>query len=560
MILQKRNPLLWLLLAVAVYPIAVFVVIPVAHTLWASFFVGGRMGFAAYRAAFGAGSSGWEALLTSVWVSLGSVAGAALVGVPLAFLLGRVDFPGRRLASVLVVFPLALPPLVGVLSFMFLFESYGVAPLALQAFLGLDSPPFRLSGIAGVLVVHIYSLFPFYTVFVAQALRGLDRSLEESSMALGAGRLRTLGRITLPLLRPALLSATLLAFMTSMASFSAPYLFALNHHFLSTAIFNHKMNNNLPVALALTVVLAGISMAFLGLIRMVGPGRVLGGGKGTPAPLRPMRSRAARILATGSAAAFCALVLLPHVMIAFLAFVKTGGWTHTVLPERYTLENFSRMATEPMFFTPVLNSVKMAGMAAGGVGVFGLLAAFLLVRGRFPGRGLLEMGVMLPWALPGTVIAVSLIVSLARPSPWTGGMAWVGSVWILPLAYFIRFVPLGVRSAASALESLDPALEEASASLGAGPLRTFRRVLLPLLWPACLSGMLLTFITAAGEYTSSILLYIPDNQPISMKIDGQMRIPDLGGASAYAVLLLALVMVALFLSRKALRVGDQIRL
>ncbi|MBE7558505.1 iron ABC transporter permease [bacterium] len=560
MMLQSRKPLFWLLLFIVAYPLAAFVVIPILRTLWESFLVDGRWNLSAYRTAFGADSSGWQALSTSVLISLGTVAGAALVGVPVAFLLGRVDFPGRRLASVLVIFPLALPPLVGVLSFMFLFESYGVVPLALQALLGLDRPPFRLTGLAGVLVVHIYSLFPFYTVFVAQALRGLDRSLEESSMALGAGRLRTLRRVTLPMLRPALMSATLLVFMTSMASFSAPYLFALNHHFLSTDIFLNKINNNNPQALALTVVLAGISLAFLGLIRKVGPGRVLGGGKGSPAPLRQLRSPAARRLAATAAAAFCLLVLLPHFMIAFLAFVKTGGWTHTVLPEHYTLENFRRMFVQPMFFAPIVNSVKMAGMAAVAVGVFGLMAALLVVRGRFAARGLLEMAVMLPWALPGTVIAISLIVSLSQPHLLTGGVAWAGSVWLLPVAYFVRFMPLGVRSTASALEQLDPALEEASASLGAGPLRTFRRVLLPLLWPGCLAGMLFTFITAVGEYTSSILLYVPDNMPISIKIDIQSRIPDLGGASAYSVLLLALVLGALYASRKSLRVGDQIRL
>ncbi len=560
MILHRRQPLFWLLLAVAVYPLAAFVVIPVLRTLLESFLVGGRIGLDAYRVAFGEHSSGWEALTTSVLVSLGTVAGAALVGVPMAFLLGRVDFPGRRVASVLVAFPLALPPLVGVLSFMFLFEFYGVVPLALQALLHLDRPPFRLSGIPGVLTVHIYSLFPFFTIFVAQALRSLDRSLEESSMALGAGRIRTLWKVTLPMLRPALTSATLLVFMTSMASFSAPYLFALNHHFLSTDIFLYKLNDSRPEALALTVVLAAISLAFLGLIRAVGGGRLLGGAKGTPAPLRPLRSPMARRLATLTAGVFCFLVLLPHLMIAFLAFVKTGGWTHTVLPEHYTLENFHRMAVQPMFLSPIINSLKMAGMAAAGVGVFGLIASFLVVRGKFPGRGLLEMAVMLPWALPGTVIAISLIVSLARPSFWTGNIEWVGSVWILPMAYFIRFMPLGVRSTASSLEQLDPALEEASASLGAGPLRTFRRVLLPLLWPGCLAGMLFTFITAVGEYTSSILLYVPDNMPISIKIDIQSRIPDLGGASAYSVLLLLLVLAALLLSRKSLRVGDQIRL
>ena len=557
MILHRKSLLFWILLAVAVHPIAVYVIWPVLQTLAQSILIEGGVGQSAYRTTVGAGASGWSALQTSVIVSVGTVAGAALVGVPVAFLLGRVDFPGRRLASVLVVFPLALPPLVGVLFFMFLFGSFGILPLALQRLLATEYPPLQLSGINAVLVVHIYSLFPFYTVFVSQALRGIDRSLTESSRALGAGHMRTFRRVTMPLLWPAFTSATLLVFMTSMASFSAPYLFAADRHFLSTDIYWAKINGHPAEMLALTVVLTAISLSFLVMIRTLGPARVLGAGKGTPPPLRPVRNPLARGLAAATAAFFCFLVLLPHLMIVFLAFVKVGSWTDTVLPTAYTFQNFVRMGTEGAFVRPITNSLQMALMAAVGVGVYGIVVALLIVRGRFRGRGLLEMSVMLPWALPGTVIAVSLTVALVHPEWWTLGISGVA---LLPLAYFIRFVPLGVRSSASALEQMDPALEEASASLGAGPVATFRRILLPLIWPGCVAGMLITFVTALGEFTSSILLFNARNKPISVMIDERIRIPDLGGASAYAVLLLILVLVALVVSRKALRVGDQVRL
>jgi iron(III) transport system permease protein len=548
------------MLAAVAYPLVVFIVWPVLQMLSASFRVDGGLTFDAYRNAFGPDSSGMQSLWTSVWISLVTVIGSALVGVPAAFLLGRVDFPGRRVASVLVVFPLALPPLVGVLSFMFLFGSYGIVPQALKALFGLPTAPFRLEGYGAVLLVHIYSLFPFFTIFVSQALRGMDRSLEESSQALGAGRRRTLMRITLPLLRPAITSATLLVFMTSMASFSAPYLFAADRHFLSTDIYVYKYSNRIPEMLALTVVLAAISIGFLMLIRSLGGGRVRGAGKGTPPPLRPLCGRKARGLAALAAGVFCFMVVLPHLMIVLLAFVKSGSWTDTVLPQSYTLEHFTRLFSDSSFAKPVFNSIQMALMAALGVGVFGLAAGFLIVRGKFFGKTVLEIAVMLPWALPGSVIAVALITALAQPSWFTGNIAWVNSVWILPLAYFIRFIPLGVRSSASALEQIDPALEEASASLGAGWASTLKRILLPLVWPGCMAGMLLAFVTGLGEFISSILLYTPQNRPISVAIDGRIRIPDLGGAAAYSVLLLVVVLLSLLLSRKALKVGDQIRL
>jgi iron(III) transport system permease protein len=148
---------------------------------------------------------------------------------------------------------------------------------------------------------------------------------------------------------------------------------------------------------------------------------------------------------------------------------------------------------------------------------------------------------MLPFAIPGTVIAVNLIVTFNRPDPVSFGQVLVGTFWILPLAYFIRHIPLIVRSTVSALEGYDERLTEASFDLGAGPATTFRRVMLPVVGPGILAGTLLTFVAALGEFVSSILLYTFDSRPISVEILSQLRLYDFGAAAAYSVLLMALV-------------------
>ena len=146
----------------------------------------------------------------------------------------------------------------------------------------------------------------------------------------------------------------------------------------------------------------------------------------------------------------------------------------------------------------------------------GVAAAYLALRRRSPWRGALETLVAVPWALPGTVFAVALAATFSRDAPWAGRFVLVGTAAILPLAYFVRSLPLTGRAAFAGLRQLDPSLEEAGASLGAGPWRRLTRVTLPLLSPALVAGACLAFITALGDFVVSIVLYTFETRPISI--------------------------------------------
>ena len=157
---------------------------------------------------------------------------------------------------------------------------------------------------------------------------------------------------------------------------------------------------------------------------------------------------------------------------------------------------------------------------------------------------------VLPFAIPGTVIAVNLIVAFGTASALTLGQVLVGSFWMVPLAYFIRHIPLVVRATVAALESYDDRLTEASSDLGAPFRTTFRRVVLPIIGPGILAGTLLTFVAALGEFVSSIMLYIVSNRPISVEIFSQLRIYNFGSAAAYSVFLMLLIGLATLLVRR----------
>ena len=488
------------------------------------------------------GGAGLRGLAYSVGVSLATVLGAGLVGTGLAWALYRYDFPLRRLFQGVAALPLALPPLVGVLAFLFLYGESGMLPRGLQALFGLDAPPFAFKGVPAVWLVHVYVFYVYFYLFVGAALGDLDRGLLDASADLGASGATTFRRIVLPLLRPALVGAALLVFMVSMASFTAPLLFAEETPFLTTQIYRQKVNGDLAAAATTSAVLTGLCLLFLALLEARPERRrVRGAAKGAGRLAQPIGRGPARLVAGALASVALVVVLLPVATVLLLSFVDAARWTTQPLPTHFTLAHYAALVGDADVFVPVRNSLWMAALATAGNLAFGVAAALIIARGKVPGRGLLRALAILPFAIPGTVIALNLIVAFGTPSALAGGGVLLGTVWLLPLAYFVRHVPFVVRSTQAALEAFDDRLAEASANLGASGWTTFRRVVLPVIGPAVAAGTLLTFVTALGEFVASILLYVYANRPIAVEVYGQLRLYNLGAAAAYSVLLMALV-------------------
>ena len=510
----------------------------------------------AHYARFFGSRSELEALWNSVWISLVSVVLSALIGVPLAFLFGRYDFPGRRLLGALAGLPVLLPPLVGTIAFLFLYGESGFAARAIQEVFALDESPWRLSGAWAILLVHAYTMYAYFYLFTVAGLARLDEGYSEAAAALGAGRWTTLRRITLPMLAPALGGAALLVFMTSMGSFSAPYVFGGGFRVLTTQIFASKLNGDLAMAAVETVILASASLVFLGFLQRYETGRVYtGAGKGLGAAAARELSRRRRIVLTVLATLAVGFLLLPHATVFLVSFVPEGTWTTQFLPPTYSLENYRALVTRPEMLRPILNSLQMATLATIANVLLALAVAYLLVRRSFRGQGLLSALVALPWALPGTVLAIALATTFATSQPWAGRFVLVGTFLILPLAYFIRNIPLVTRAALTSFRQLDPALGEASASLGAGRWTTLRRITLPLVLPGLAAGALLAFVAALGEFVASIVLYTHRTRPISVEILSQLRGFDFGGAAVYGVLLIALMTIVFLLGYRGVTGG-----
>jgi iron(III) transport system permease protein len=479
-----------------------------------------------------------RALWGSLWISLASVALAGLLGVPLAFLVGRYDVPGGRVLGGLVALPAVLPPLVGVVAFLFLYGETGFVSLLLMRLLRLEEPPWRLEGAGAILLVHAYSMYVYFYLLVRAALVSLDASLLEAAASLGAGRWRTLRRVVVPHLKPALAGAALLTFMTALGSFSAPYVFGGGFRVMPTQIVATRLNGENQLAMVETASLAALALLALVVFRS-GSGRPGSGGRKGAGPARIAIRRPLARLAAGTAGwGLAALLLLPHLTLVLVSFVPVGTWTTEPLPPAYTVRNYLALVEDPVRVRPLMNSIWLATVATLAAVGIALAGALLGARRRTAPRRAIEGLLALPWAVPGTVFAIALATAFSVREPLAGRVVLVGTLWILPLAYLVRNLPITSRAITAGVRALDPSLDEAAASLGAGRRRTLRRVTLPLLKPALLAGASLAFVTALGDFVTSIMLYTYDTRPISLEILSSLRQADVGVAAAYGVVLM----------------------
>jgi iron(III) transport system permease protein len=382
-------------------------------------------------------------------------------------------------------------------------------------------------------------MYVYFYLLVRAALVSLDASQLEAAASLGAGRWRSFRTVVIPHLRPALAGAALLTFMTALGSFSAPYVFGGGFRVMPTQIVATRLNGEDQLAMVQTASLSAMALLALLLFRS-DPREAVGGGgrKGAgPSPIA-IRRPLARLLAGVAGWGLATLLLLPHLTLVLVSFVPVGTWTTEPLPPAYTLDNYATLVLDPVRLRPLLNSIWLATVATVAAVAVALVAALLSARRATGARRAIEGLLALPWAVPGTVFAIALATAFSVREPLAGRFVLVGTLWILPLAYLVRNLPITSRAISAGVRALDPSLDEAAASLGAGRRRALLRVTLPLLRPALLAGASLAFVTAFGDFVTSIMLYTYDTRPISLEILSSLRQADVGVAAAYGVVLM----------------------
>lgn len=496
----------------------------------------------------------YKALFNSLTLGAATVVTTSVIGFLVAYFIVRYDFPGRQLYSYLSFIPTIMPPLVGVMGFVFILGRAGSINTLLLDYFGFLRPINFIYGWHGILLVETLHLFPLITVNVVDALQKIDASLEEAAESIGSTKLEKVFRITLPLTTPGFITGGLLVFIWAFADFATPLVVGVQDLMAPQAYLNIVQYVD-PRLFKMGIASAAIMVLFA-IVFLIVARRYVAVKDFSALSYRPVERRRLHGPALWTVEVFLfALLLLafiPYLGVALAAFSK--GWSLTVLPTRYTLEHFARV----MFETPkyIINTFTYCGLAVALCILVGVPIAWVLARTRTPGRGLLDSLVTLVLALPGTALGIGYIRAFHQPFPWLG-MA-LTDVWlIIPLVLAVRRLPYTVRSTFSSLLVVHRSLEEAAASVGASQLRSFRDITLPLIWRGVFAGALFSFMTSIQEAAATILLALPGRETMTVGIFSFYTSGVLNQAAALGFILIVVGALSLFAINRLAAAGGQ---
>ena len=479
-------------------------------------------------------------LVQSLTAAAVSTIVTVVIALVLAYAVTRTDIPGKRFISLASLLPLIAPPFLVSLSFILLFGRNGVVTRAL----GLD---WSIYGFHGIVVSQVFTFLPQAYILLANVLGNVDTALEEAAENLGAGAFTTLTRVTLALARPGLASASLIVFILCLTDFGNPILIGGRYNVLATEIYAQVVGmNNFAAAATMSVVLiVPCLIAYLVNTYWVGSRSYVTVSAGARTAVRPAPAAVRWTLGVvaGGIAAFISVI---YALIPLGSIVRLWGSDWTLSLQHY------RFASTAEGAWPIWNSFVLAVVSGVTGTIAALLTAYIVERKRPPGARAIEFLALLPAALPGTVVGVGYIIAFNVPP-----VLLTGTIWILVTSVVFWKFPVAMLAAVNTLKQIDPAIEEAAVSLGAGSIRTFVRVVLPLLSGTAFSIFIYFFINGMVTVSAVIFLIYPGFNLGSVAILAQVENGYPGVACALGSILLAIVVAAVMLLR-ALVGGDRV--
>ena len=459
----------------------------------------------------------WNATVIAVLVTTLCIG----IGLPLAILSVRYEFPGRGLLGGLMLVPLVLPPFVGALGIRHVLGTNG--PLThLLTLAGFDLPlgfdwlgRLRLTGIVLVEALHLY---PIMLLNVQASLANIDPAMAQAAANLGASRWTIFRKITLPLIRPGLFAGATLVLIWSFTELGTPLIFDYND-VTPVQVFKQMVeaaDNPLPYALVVVMLAASVLLYVVGKV-LLGRSFDAATTKASVASTTVKLTGGRALLALVPFLVVFGLAVLPHLSVILTSVSVPGAWYKSVLPAHFTLAHYRNALTDPLVLPSVTNSLLYAAVATLIAVVIGLAAAVVIVRSRVPGRGFIDALAMLPLAVPGIVLAFGyLSISIWFRSKYpvatanTGWLFWMDvqnyPVVLLVLAYAARRLPYIVRSAVAGLQQTPQDLELAASNLGASKFAVLRKITVPLIVANLIAGGLLAFTFAMLEVSDSLIL------------------------------------------------------
>lgn len=468
-------------------------------------------------------------LKNTLFVGFLGTIGACLLGVPLAFFLSRFHIWGRTWISALAILVLVAPPFIGAYAWIMMLGSNGFITNFLDR-MGISAP--TIYGAHGIILVFTLKFFPFVFLMTQTALNAVNKSFEDAAENLGCTPWQRFTKVTIPLVFPAVSTGAIICFVLAIADFGTPAILGRGFRTLSTialAAYRSELGGLPTMAVTVSIIMMVISMLALLIQRRILAKRRYASSL-TNLPVRKRltgwRNLAVHLFCHG----VVLLAMLPNIVVIYTSFLKTKG---PVFVGGFGLESYQRLLHD----TPeaIRNSFVFSLAAVVLITICSSLISYVIVRRDNAASGAIDFLMMVPYLVPGVVMAIGFVSTFR-----SGSFNLISTAGLLILIYFIRRLPYGVRSTTSSLRQIKPSMEEAAINLGASPFKAFLTVTVPLILPGLIVGSLMSFITAINELSSTLIIY--DSGTITMPVKIYLAVLDgeFGLAAALSTILLLL--------------------
>jgi iron(III) transport system permease protein len=486
-----------------------------------------------------------EVLRNTAIMSVGVTVLSVMIGVPLAWIVGRTDTPFKDYISMIAIIPFIMPPIVVAVAWSYLgTPKVGFVNLFWKWLANTKEPLFDIFTMEGLIFVMALSLAPYVFIFTVTAFKNMDPTLENAAHISGANQWQTTFRITIPLAGPAILSGALLVFIQSLEIFAIPatigvsggiYVFATQLWRMMIGIppnFSHAAAMAIPILIICGLALWGQTKALGRSAKYT----TIGGKSFQPRLIRLGRLKYVALAFAG----FYLLVsaILPLLTLIYGTFISNRGRPPTL--EFLTFDHLVEMLTGDggdVIWRSIGNSLFLSFTGATIGIVLAAVVAYFVVRSKWRGRATLDFLALIPVAIPGAVIAIAMMWAYIR-EPFN----LYHTIWIILLAYVTRFLPFGVKAVANAVTQIHEELERAAAVSGANWFTVFWKVLVPLAMPGIVAGWIILFVSMMRELSASIMLFSSNNEVIGTIL---IQLYDEGLFSHVCILSLIIVILSL---------------
>jgi iron(III) transport system permease protein len=495
-----------------------------------------------------------EAFRNSMVIAIGATLISLLTGVPMAWAVSRTDIPLKNFIRNFTTVSMVTPPFLGAIAWVFLLgPGAGKFNLFFRFLFNTDATLFNIFSIAGITFVISMYAYPFVFLYTTSALDNMDANLEDAANILGSNKWKTLYKITLPLIAPAIISGAILSFLEALALFGVPAVLGMSRGIftLTTRIyqlFNYPPDYEQGAAMAIPlIIITGVLLIFQFLYLRKKQFTIVSGKSSQPTLIRLG-------MAKWPILGYCLLVIslsviIPYFMLLIISLSKIWGAPLTL--SNLTLENYDfilfRYSLSQRSF---MNSTFLSFLSATIAVFLGLIITIYIKRTENIGRRFLHYMMILPFAIPGIAMAVAFLWAYIRP-PFN----LYGTIWILLVAYIARRIPLCYMNCSDAMTQINFELEESARILGASWFKTILNITIPLLKLSLVSGWMLVFITSFRELSASILLYSPNSEVIAVTIMALFEEGEFEALAALSIIILAITLVFIAGSRKIVGKG-----